>query len=76
MRISVNYGPMDSTFTGTWAEDGESFSGGWRPNLDADEAINVAYDIGGSRIFVGHSCHRVAMSRTPEDSGNPSRASS
>ena len=31
-EISVNYGPMDSTFTGTWAEDGESFSGGWRPN--------------------------------------------
>jgi hypothetical protein len=40
---------MDSTFTGTWAEDGESFSGGWRPNPGADESINVAYDIGGRR---------------------------
>lgn len=50
VRISVTYGPMDSTFTGTWAEDGESFSGGWRPNPGADESINVPYDVGGSRI--------------------------
>ena len=50
VKISVNYGPMDSTFTGTWSEDGESFSGGWRPNPGADETINVPYDIGGSRI--------------------------
>ena len=50
VKISVTYGPMDSTFTGTWAEDGESFSGGWRPNPGADESINVPYDIGGSRI--------------------------
>jgi hypothetical protein len=50
VKISVTYGPMDSTFTGTWAEDGESFSGGWRPNPGADESINVPYDVGGSRI--------------------------
>ena len=49
VKISVNYGPMDSTFTGTWSEDGESFSGGWRPNPGADETINVAYDVGGRR---------------------------
>ena len=49
VKISVAYGPMDSTFTGTWSDDGESFSGGWRPNPGADETINVAYDIGGTR---------------------------
>lgn len=50
VKISVTYGPMDSTFTGTWSEDGESFAGGWRPNPGADETVNVAYDIGGGRL--------------------------
>jgi hypothetical protein len=50
VKISVTYGPLDSTFTGAWSEDGESFSGGWRPNPGADETINVPYDIGGRRI--------------------------
>jgi len=49
VTISVSYGPMDSTFHGRWAEDGESFTGGWRPNPGADETVNVAYDIGGRR---------------------------
>ena len=49
VTISVSYGPLDSTFTGAWREDG-TFSGGWRPNPGADEAVNVAYDIGGSRL--------------------------
>jgi hypothetical protein len=40
---------MDSTFTGSWLEDG-TFAGGWRPNAGADETVNVPYDIGGSRI--------------------------
>jgi Protein of unknown function (DUF1579) len=48
VKISVSYGPMDSTFTGQFTQDGRSFSGGWRPNPGADEAVNVAYDIGGS----------------------------
>lgn len=47
VKISVNYGPLDSTFTGTWSADGKTFSGGWRPNAGADESVNVAYDIGG-----------------------------
>ena len=49
VKITVQYGPMDSTFTGKWSADGKSFSGGWRPNPGADEAINVPYDIAGSR---------------------------
>jgi hypothetical protein len=50
LTISVSYGPMDSTFKGTFSEDGDSFSGGWRPNSGADETVNVPYDIGGHRI--------------------------
>ena len=49
LKISVSYGPLDATFTGTFDEDGEGFSGGWRPNAGADETINVPYDIGGRR---------------------------
>jgi hypothetical protein len=50
LKISVSYGALDATFTGTWSEDAESFGGGWRPNPDADETINVPYDIGGRRL--------------------------
>jgi Protein of unknown function (DUF1579) len=50
LTISVSYGPLDATFTGDFSEDGNSFSGGWRPNPGADETINVPYDIGGTRV--------------------------
>ena len=50
VTISVQYGPMDSTFTGAFSEDGRRFSGGWRPNPGADETVNVPYDIAGSRV--------------------------
>jgi hypothetical protein len=49
VTISVSYGPLDATFTGSWREDG-TFSGGWRPNPGADETVNVPYDIGGHRL--------------------------
>jgi Protein of unknown function (DUF1579) len=49
VTIAVSYGPLDSTFTGSWREDGR-FSGGWRPNPGADESVNVPYDIGGRRL--------------------------
>jgi hypothetical protein len=49
VTITVAYGPLDATFTGSWREDG-TFSGGWRPNPGADETVNVAYDIGGRRL--------------------------
>ena len=49
VRISVSYGPLDATFTGSWREDG-TFSGGWRPNPGADETVNIPYDIGGHRL--------------------------
>jgi hypothetical protein len=50
VKISVSHGPLDATFTGTWAEGGNTFGGGWRPNPGADERINVPYDIGGRRL--------------------------
>jgi hypothetical protein len=50
LKISVSYGPLDATFTGSWSEGGERFGGGWRPNPGADETINVPYDIGGRRL--------------------------
>jgi len=49
LTISVSYGPLDATFTGSFSEDGRSFSGGWRPNPGADETVNVPYDISGNR---------------------------
>jgi hypothetical protein len=50
VKITVSYGPLDATFTGRFAQDGQSFDGSWRPNPGADETVNVAYDIGGHRL--------------------------
>jgi hypothetical protein len=50
LTISVSYGPLDATFEATISEDGNGFSGGWRPNPGADETINVPYDVRGSRV--------------------------
>ncbi len=50
LTIAVNYGPMNATFNGRFSEDGKTFSGGWRPNPGADETVNVAYDITGTRV--------------------------
>jgi uncharacterized protein DUF1579 len=38
-----------ATFTGVWADDGESMSGGWRPDPGKEGPGNVAYDISGRR---------------------------
>jgi hypothetical protein len=50
LTITVTYGPMDATFKGKFSKDGDSFSGGWRPNPGADEIINAPYDIWGTRV--------------------------
>ena len=50
VRITVSYGPLDATFQGEFSEDGDRFSGGWRPNPGADENVNVPYDITGRRL--------------------------
>jgi Protein of unknown function (DUF1579) len=49
VTISVSYGLLDATFTGSWRENG-TFSGGWCPNPGADESVNVPYDIGGRHL--------------------------
>jgi hypothetical protein len=49
VAISVSYGALDATFTGSWREDG-TFARGWRPNPGADATVNVPYDIGGHRL--------------------------
>jgi hypothetical protein len=49
VTITVIYPPLDATFTGHWSDDGNTFSGGWRPNPGADETVNVPYDIRGGR---------------------------
>lgn len=50
LTISIKSGPMDATFRGKFSPDGNTWSGGWRPNPGADEAINAPYDITVTRI--------------------------
>jgi hypothetical protein len=50
VTISVSHGPLDATFTGAFSDNGDSFSGGWRPNPGADETVNPPYDISGTRV--------------------------
>jgi hypothetical protein len=50
ISISIKKPPMDATFTGKFAPDGKSFSGGWRPNPGADETVNTSYDVTATRV--------------------------
>jgi hypothetical protein len=50
LTISIKHGPMDAKFTAKFAPDGNSFSGGWRPNPGADETINAPYDVTATRL--------------------------
>ncbi len=50
LTISIKHGPMNARFTGKFAADGRSFSGGWRPNPGADETVNAPYDITATRV--------------------------
>jgi Protein of unknown function (DUF1579) len=47
--LTITTDVIGATFTGRWSEDGESFSGGWRPNPGREGPGNVAYDISGGR---------------------------
>jgi len=44
--ITVKYGPLDATFTGSLSE----FHGAWKPNPGADPSVNVAYELTSERI--------------------------
>lgn len=50
LTISIRKPPMDATFTGRFAADGNSFSGGWRPNPGADPQVNAPYDVTMTRV--------------------------
>jgi hypothetical protein len=50
ITITVDYGVISSTYHGKFSPDGNSFSGGWRPNPGADKEINAAYDAVATRI--------------------------
>jgi len=52
LTISIKFGQMDATFQGKFSPDGNSFSGGWRPNPGADQVINAPYDITVSRFDI------------------------
>ena len=39
-----------SEFRGTFSEDGDSFSGGWRPKPGMEGPDNIPYDISGTRV--------------------------
>jgi hypothetical protein len=39
-----------ATFRGTLSKDGNSYSGGWRPDEGVENPGNVAYDIAGTRV--------------------------
>lgn len=50
VTISVSHGGLDATFRGEFSDDGQSFSGGWRPNPGADETVNIPYDVTATRV--------------------------
>jgi hypothetical protein len=50
LTISIKHGPMSARFTARFSPDGNSFSGGWRPDPGADETINAPYDIVATRV--------------------------
>ncbi len=50
ITISIKSGLMDATFHGKFSADGDTFSGGWRPNPGADEVVNAPYDITVTRM--------------------------
>jgi hypothetical protein len=50
ITISIKYGKMNARFKGKFSSDGDSFSGGWRPNPGADKNINAPYDVTAKRI--------------------------
>jgi hypothetical protein len=48
--ITIRKDPMNATFKARFAADGNSFSGGWRPNPGADEVVNAPYDVITTRV--------------------------
>jgi hypothetical protein len=51
-ELTITTEMLGATFRGRWGEDGESFSGGWRPDPGREGPGNVPYDISGGRAPV------------------------
>lgn len=49
VTITVDHGPLSSTFEGRLSDDGTAFSGTWRPRPGADPDVNVSYAMTGTR---------------------------
>jgi Protein of unknown function (DUF1579) len=49
-ELTITTDVLGATFRGSWSEDGETFSGGWRPNPGREGPGNIAYDISGGRV--------------------------
>lgn len=47
--LTIKTDQLGATFKGRWSADGQTFSGGWRPNPGREGPGNVPYDISGSR---------------------------
>jgi hypothetical protein len=52
VKIRTEFGG-GATYTGTFSEDGNSMSGGWRPDEGTAGPGNVAYDLTGTRAAEG-----------------------
>jgi hypothetical protein len=48
-ELTITTDVLGATFRGSRSEDGETFSGGWRPNPGREGPGNIAYDISGGR---------------------------
>jgi hypothetical protein len=51
-ELTITTEMLGATFRGRWSEDGDTFSGGWRPDPGREGPGNVAYDIAGGRAPV------------------------
>jgi hypothetical protein len=49
-EVTIKAEALHATFRGPWSEDGQTFSGGWRPDPGHEnDPSNVAYDVSGGR---------------------------
>lgn len=65
ITISIKKPPMDATFKGKLADDGKSFSGGWRPNPGADETVVLRRDSHPRGLIGRGTCRTSATVRRP-----------
>jgi Protein of unknown function (DUF1579) len=50
-ELTITTDLLGAIFHGRWSDDGETFSGGWRPMPGREGPGNIAYDISGGRAI-------------------------